>query len=250
MERILIHSYKGGTGKTTVALNLAGILAQKQKVLLIENDFMMPTFFSIFEHDPQFFLNDYLDKQVEFTDIIVKDLKPNLDIIFASKTFDPSSKVMSSDQKWFLQVLERMMRDLERLTGTYDYIIFDSPPGWHMIIINLILLATKAILILRPNKYAVEGSLRMIDSIYKRTKPLRSWEVFLLFNQIPQVEMKTDVEQWAQKFIELGITLAGQIPCSCETSYDMAHQVTIFPSDHEFNQSLNKALPIIFHPQK
>ena len=234
MERILIHSYKGGTGKTTVALNLACILAQKQKVLLIENDFMMPTFFSIFEHDPQFFLNDYLDKQVEFTDIIVKDLKPNLDIIFASKTFDPSSKVMSSDQKWFLQVLERMMRDLERLTGTYDYIIFDSPPGWHMIIINLILLATKAILILRPNKYAVEGSLRMIDSIYKRTKPLRSWEVFL----------------WAQKFIELGITLAGQIPCSCETSYDMAHQVTIFPSDHEFNQSLNKALPIIFHPQK
>lgn len=32
MERILVHSYKGGTGKTTVSINVAALLATKNKV--------------------------------------------------------------------------------------------------------------------------------------------------------------------------------------------------------------------------
>jgi MinD-like ATPase involved in chromosome partitioning or flagellar assembly len=33
MEKILVHSYKGGTGKTTVALNAASLLARDSKIL-------------------------------------------------------------------------------------------------------------------------------------------------------------------------------------------------------------------------
>lgn len=35
MEKILVHSYKGGTGKTTVALNIANILSHHNKILLL-----------------------------------------------------------------------------------------------------------------------------------------------------------------------------------------------------------------------
>ena len=70
MKKILVHSFKGGTGKTTVAVNLASILSHNHKVLLIENDFRMLSFFNIFKHEPKYYFNDYLDWNVGFNDIV------------------------------------------------------------------------------------------------------------------------------------------------------------------------------------
>ena len=242
MEKILIHSYKGGTGKTSVALNMAALLASKFRVLVIENDFMMPSFFAIFNHEPNLYFNDYLNGTANFNDIIVTNMRPNLDVIFANKIFDPNEKVMSSNQSWFMDTLERLMKDINNLEGKYDYIIYDTPPGWHMIVINLIMLSTKAILILRPSSYAVSGTKRMIEILYKRAKPVKTWDINLLFNQIPKVKMESDINKWVQEFQKEGIKYAGQIACSCETSYRMAHEATIFPADHEFNRSLLVAM--------
>jgi MinD-like ATPase involved in chromosome partitioning or flagellar assembly len=47
MDSILVHSYKGGAGKTIVSVNLANQLKEvyNKKILLIEIDFKMPSFF-------------------------------------------------------------------------------------------------------------------------------------------------------------------------------------------------------------
>ena len=110
MEKILIHSYKGGTGKTTVSLNLASILSANNRVLLIENDFMMPSFYTIFKHEPDYYFNDYYNGIANFLDVIVPNVQPNLDVIFTNKSFNPDEKVMSSDQSWFISMLKRMMK--------------------------------------------------------------------------------------------------------------------------------------------
>ena len=44
---------------------------------------------------------------------------------------------------------------------------------------------------------------------------------------------------------EAGIKYAGNIPCSCITSYEMAHETNIFPDNHEFTDSLKLALEYI-----
>ena len=135
------------------------------------------------------------------------------------------------------------MTDFEVLEEKYDFIIFDTPPGWHMIVINLIMLASKAILIVRPNNYAVKGTKRMVDILYKRAKPLKTWEVFLLFNQIPEhADFSNDIEKWRKNLYQKGIKFAGEIPCSCETSFQLAHEINIFPEGHEFTNALQDAL--------
>ena len=242
MEKILVHSYKGGTGKTTVAANIASILSLENKVLLIENDFMMPSFFDIFKCEPNAYFNDYFNGIVNFNEVIEHEVKPNLDVIFTNKKFDPNAKVMSSDQEWFLSILKQMIVDLNALEKKYGYIIFDTPPGWHLIVVNLIALANKAILLLRPDSYEVNGTKIMLEILYKRAKPMRSWNIYLLFNQVPEVEMKTDLEKWAQELEKDGMSYAGHISCSCNIAYEMAHKTKIFPLDHEFNQALQKAL--------
>jgi MinD-like ATPase involved in chromosome partitioning or flagellar assembly len=245
MEKIFIHSYKGGTGKTTVAVNLANILSKEHRVLLVENDFSMPSFYNIFNHEPDTYFNYYLNESISFKDAIVPDLRPNLDVVFANKNFNPMEKIMGSDQEWFLNLLGRMLNDLKALENYYPYVIFDSPPGWHMNLVNLITLSNKAILILRPNSYEVNGSKRLLEILYKRATPQLNLDVFLLFNQVPEVDMVKDLESWAKDFDKDGIKYAGHISCSCTTAYEMAHGTTIFDSDHIFAQSLHKILRVV-----
>lgn len=242
MEKILVHSYKGGTGKTTIALNTSSLLANNNRVLLVENDFLMPSFFAIFKQEPALHFNDYFNGNASLEEIIVRDVKPNLDAIFTNKKFDPNEKIMGSDQGWFLAKLETLMEDFGKLETKYDYVIFDTPPGWHLIVVNLIMLSSKAVLILRPNSFAVEGTKRMVEILYKRARPMKSWEVYLLFNQVPEIDMAADLDKWAGEFQEEGIKYAGNISCSCQNSYQMAHEATIFPPEHEFNRSLQESL--------
>lgn len=242
MTRILVHSYKGGTGKTTIALNTSSLLARNSKVLLVENDFMMPSFFAIFKQDPPLYFNDYFNGDAGLEEVIVHGVKPNLDAIFANKRFNPDEKIMGSDQGWFLAILSTLMKDFGKLDEEYDYIIFDTPPGWHLIVVNLIMLSNKAILILRPNFFAVEGTRRMVEILYKRARPMKNWEVYLMFNQVPEVEMTEDLDKWSGEFQGEGIKYAGSISCSCKNSYMMAHEAAIFPPEHEFNRSLQESL--------
>lgn len=240
MEKILIHSYKGGTGKTTIAANIANMLSHEHKVLLIENDFMMPSFFDIFKCEPSFYFNDYLNGKCTFDDIIVPEVKPNLSVILTNSNFDPNEKVMSSDQEWFYSILNKMINDFKKLDG-YDYVIFDSPPGWHLVVVNLIMLATKAIVILRPTDYEVNATKMMLEKLYKRARPIESWSVHLLFNQLPNVDMKTELKKWVNEFVNDGLKNAGFISCSCNLSYIMAHEKLI-SSEHDFYQELGNVL--------
>ncbi|UCG02518.1 MAG: AAA family ATPase [Candidatus Heimdallarchaeota archaeon] len=244
MDKILVHSYKGGTGKTTVAVNIASLLSLKSQVLLVENDFMMPSFFDIFHREPKAYFNDYLNESVNFDSIIEHAVKPNLDVVFTNNKFDPNEKVMSSDQEWFLSILKQMIADFNALEKNYDYIIFDTPPGWHLIVVNLIALSNKAILLLRPDSYEVNGTKIMLEILYKRAKPISSWEVYVLFNQVPEVEMNVDLENWAGELQKEGMKYVGSISCSCNIAYEMAHKTKIFPMEHEFSKALQRAMNI------
>jgi chromosome partitioning protein len=63
---IAFHSYKGGTGKTTLACNSAAFLARKgYKVCLLDLDIYSPSFQTYFDSAPSTGINDFLNSKVE-----------------------------------------------------------------------------------------------------------------------------------------------------------------------------------------
>ena len=196
--------------------------------------------------NPTYFEAVYTRLRTNFAEIIEHRVKPNLDVIFTNNTFDPNEKVIGSDQDWFLNTLKRMMGDLKELEKEYNYIIFDTPPGWQLILVNLIALSNKAIILLRPNFYEVNGTKKLLEILYRRAKPTGGLDIYLLFNQVPEVDMKAELKEWISSFQGTGIKYAGCISCSCKISYEIARGTTIFPSNHEFNQELQNVLSILY----
>jgi MinD-like ATPase involved in chromosome partitioning or flagellar assembly len=73
---IAFHSYKGGTGKTTIGANFAACLTRKgYKVSLIDLDVYAPSLQSYFDVEPSKSINDYLYSNAEVEDVMV-DMTP------------------------------------------------------------------------------------------------------------------------------------------------------------------------------
>src|SRR3989337_3734377 len=74
MSKILaVHSYKGGTGKTLLAVNIATTFAkQGKKVCLCDLDFRAPSLFAILNMpNAECWLNDYLNGSVDIGKVLV-----------------------------------------------------------------------------------------------------------------------------------------------------------------------------------
>ena len=69
---IAFHSYKGGTGKTTIASNFAVLLARKgYRVFLLDLDVYAPSLQAYFETDPAKWINDFLWNNAKVEEILM-----------------------------------------------------------------------------------------------------------------------------------------------------------------------------------
>lgn len=95
---IAFHSYKGGTGKTTIACNLAALLAAKgYRVSLLDLDVYAPSIHSYFDHTPRRWINDMLSGDAAVQDVMV-DMTGSL-ARRRSNSSDSSSNGNSSQKK-------------------------------------------------------------------------------------------------------------------------------------------------------
>ena len=75
---IAFHSYKGGTGKTTIAANFAASLANRgYHVFLLDLDIYAPSLQSYFEKEPKKWINDFLYSNAELEEVLT-DLTPTV----------------------------------------------------------------------------------------------------------------------------------------------------------------------------
>ena len=70
---IAVHSYKGGTGKTLLSVNLAATFAKLgKKICLFDLDFRAPSLFSVLKvENAECWLNDYLNGACEINKVLV-----------------------------------------------------------------------------------------------------------------------------------------------------------------------------------
>ncbi|MGN6186434.1 MAG: GumC family protein [Thermoanaerobaculia bacterium] len=117
---IVITSSFAREGKTTTSVNLATVLAQMGKpVILADADLRRPRLQKVFRGKMNLGLVNYLAANIPLDDIIQPTDVPNLSVILSGPIPPNPSELLASD---------RMKHLIEELRGKYAFVIFDSPP--------------------------------------------------------------------------------------------------------------------------
>jgi MinD-like ATPase involved in chromosome partitioning or flagellar assembly len=251
---LAVHSYKGGTGKTLLSVNLAAAYAKVgKKVCILDLDFRAPSLQSIFKIvGSEYWLNDYLNGACEINKVLAdysSQCKCNGTMLvgLANPTAEALRDMSAKDRKWEMRALGRLLSLKNTLLNDMelDYLIFDTSPGLQYSSINAIVSADVVLVVSTIDASDVEGTKRMTHELYD----LFEKKTAILMNKVPIEFLSTSVErEGVYKRFENTHTLPvlKVIPCYCDVL--RAGGTKIFARDfpnHPFTKHVEEVVPKI-----
>lgn len=118
---LVVTSSVAREGKSTAAANLAVVLAQAGKqVLLIDGDMRRPAVHSTFQVNKKPGLSEYLQGEAELEDLVQPCKVDNLSILSCGTKAEKPAELIGASQS--------RCEDLVKLAEQYDYVLVDTPP--------------------------------------------------------------------------------------------------------------------------
>ena len=244
---IAIHSYKGGTGKTLLSVNLAATFVKAgKKVALIDLDFRAPSLFAILKsEDAQVWFNDYLNNTSE-VETILMDLSSKVsgEGKFYAGLANPATEAIrdmsSKDRKWEMRALGRLLALKESLlvNQKFDYIIFDTSPGLQYSSINAIVAADFVVVATTGDRSDVDGTKRMLKELYN----LFEKKTGLVLNKVLDASASAKKTEIANKIkTAYHVPMLGIVPCFCEVLRAEGNLIFVQDKpDHPFTKILSE----------
>lgn len=264
---ITFHSYKGGTGKTTLAANLAALLAKKgNNVCIVDIDVYAPSlhtyFGDIVQNKIKNTLNDYIVGACGVDDLLVqvtpipqmadKDSQSGKIIgCFSSSKREDILKIEGvKEDKNRMSMLKRFINFREELIekNDIDYIIMDSSPGIRFWAINALALSDIVFLTLKMGDMDIGGTKMIANEILAQFKEQGNTKYYLLLNRIagyciPSLQIgeshsghsessHTTLTPVGDDFVkkltsETGIDVMTSIPCYCDIQFAQKEFLTV-----------------------
>ena len=196
MKTITVTNQKGGTGKTTTAIQLAaGIALKGYKSLSIDLDAQGNLTYTAGAKTNGATALEVLTGDAKTWDAI-QHTKGG-DIIAANKALAGADAFIADTGKEY-----RLREALESLQDAYDYIIIDTPPALGILTINALTACNSVIIPAQADIYSLQG----IEQLAETMKPVKKYcnpalqiEGILLTRYNPRSVLSREVAELAQQ---------------------------------------------------
>ena len=214
---ITVHSYKGGTGKSLIAVTLALILAMKGKrVCLIDMDIPAPSLVSSFENRKKFWVNDFLNR-ICGINYVLNDYTPTgkvcgkLFVGLANPSNEAIRKISIVERKTSKQVLTRLLALKKEIAenDSFDYVIFDTSPGLNYLSITNIITADLVLVITSIDKSDLLGTRNLINELNDLFEKKSS----IIINKVPN---GMAISEMVQELDSRELPIIETVDCSCD----------------------------------
>ncbi|MBU1727560.1 MAG: AAA family ATPase [Candidatus Omnitrophica bacterium] len=161
---ITICNQKGGTGKTTSAINLSSYLAiAGKKVLVIDLDPQgnATSGIGVNKHNIQKSTYHVLLEELDLQEVLHPTAVPNLFLA-------PANLDLTGAEVELVSVLGReyrLKRALQKAKEDFDFIFIDSPPSLGLLTINALCAADSVLIPVQCEYYALEGLTQLNNTI-------------------------------------------------------------------------------------
>ena len=200
---ISVHSFRGGTGKSNTAANVAAMLAlDGKRVGVVDTDIQSPgihVLFGLAGEEIGQALNDYLWGKCSIQQV-AQDVTPNPDSDVKGRVFLIPSSIRAGEitrvlrEGYDAHLLTQGFRNLIDDLGL-DVLIIDTHPGLVEETLLSIVISHTLVIILRPDQQDYEGT----GVTVKVARQLKVPRMLLIVNKVPSVfdadQLKAEVEQ-------------------------------------------------------
>ena len=236
MRVITVHSFKGGTGKTTFAANIATILTLNgYNTVLLDLDFSGPSLYYLVnypqENPPNAWVNDFLEDRCAQKDFLneyqqIFNLPAKLLIGLSNPEPSAITDVLSKGRRWQMNALTKLMRLRDNLEkDRFNFIVIDTSPGLRYESINAILLSDLTFILLNVDNFDIHGTQYMIQGIYDNLDKI----MHIVLNKVPQkfVNDRAFMSEISEKLKSISpkIRLAGIVPCLPEVYSTLSKEI-------------------------
>jgi chromosome partitioning protein len=157
---LALANHKGGTGKTTTAINLGAALALKGKrVLLVDLDPQGNLSYSFGFDENQLDISYVLSEEKSFEEVVIHQEK--MDILPATmRLSDIELSMYSVDEREFL-----LKNLLDSIKDNYDYILIDCSPARSLLTVNALTAADYVMSTILLDVLSIQGLMHIVRTI-------------------------------------------------------------------------------------
>lgn len=255
----MFHSYKGGTGKSLISMNVAaGLLNEGKRVAIFDFDFLGPGLFSTFVPQVEqarvkelLYLNDLFFKPSKHVDIesVLLDMtrdsdKPDSKFYVGLANPEPSEINFLSrlTKAQSMEAFRKILMAQEYLFDelALDYLVIDAGPGFRFDVANAMMISDVITSVMKPSESDLAGTKHLLKSISafvggktqgivinrevsKQANPGFDYEDVQILRS-RQEELVDDIVAYAKA---LGVPVFGSIPCLCDVARGETYQSII-----------------------
>lgn len=234
---LAVHSSKGGSGKTSISINLASAYASEGKnVCLIDIDMRGPSLYTFFDAKPSFWINDFLSKKCGIMDT-TEDVSSRFGtsgkflVAYANPDIKEIRDFACKDRGWQSNALKTLINGKKELFDAgIDVVIFDTSPGVEYESVNAVAASDLVLVAHNSTNVSLNAIEQLVTGIYK---PL-SKNVAIVNNMCHGNIMNLSSEEEV-----FGIPILENISCMCDVAIKSNTQALVISEPkHMFSRSI------------